>query len=319
MSVKKICAVVLCVLAVFASCAFAEEWKPNKTINIVCPFSAGGDTDFNARQYANYLSKILGTNVIVTNVTGGAGSIATQQVHNAAPNGYTVLFHTTTFLFNYYAGTSKFGLQEMALSSIAGKSAGWCLAVRSDSPYKTLEDIVKASLEKVVTLASGSGRVSSSADCIGTQFILAGAKFRNVEFGGASDKVTGLLGGEIDAIIVPLITAAPYMKSGDFRVLCCFENERSKYFPDVPTAIEEGYNVANPNYYLAVFPKDTPEDIVKTFTDACEKVYQMPEYQDALVKSFSQAPFFLRGEEADKALEEFCDMIQEVRASITKK
>lgn len=296
--------------------AAAAEWRPEKTINIIVPFSAGGDTDFNAREYANFLSDVLHTNVIVTNVTGGGGSIASQQVKDSDPDGYTVLFHTTTFLFNQASGVTDYGLDDFELSCVAGKSAGWCIAVRSDSPYNTLEEMVQASQNTDITLASGSGGVSSSADCIGSQLLAAGAKVRPVEFGGASDKVTGLLGGEVDAIVVPLITAAPYLESGDFKGICVFEQERSKYFPDIPTAAEEGYDAVNPNYYIMMFPKGTPEEIVNTFTGACEKVYQMEEYKTALVESFSQEPYFESGDQARRSLDEFCNMIKEVQTLV---
>lgn len=293
-------------------------WTPTQTINIIVPFSAGGDTDFNAREYANYLSDILGVSVIVTNVEGGSGSIGSQQVKDSNADGYTVLFHTTTFLFNYYAGVTDYGLDDFEFSCVAGKSAGWCLAVKSDCEWETLEEMVEASKETNITLASGSGDVTSSANCIGVQLNAAGAEFRTVEYGGASDKVTGLLGGEIDAIIVPLVTAAPYVESGDFKIICCFEEERSTYFQDVPTAVESGYDVVNPNYYLMMFPEGTPEEVVETFTDACEQVYNMSDYQADLVDSFSQAPYFLRGDEARENLDEFCEMIQEVRATVAE-
>lgn len=280
----------------------AKAWKPNKTITITVAFAPGGDTDYNARMYAEKLGKILGTSVIVTNMTGSGGATASGEVKQAKPDGYNVLFTQTSFFLNKVNGITNYGLEAFELGNVAGRSAGWAVVAPAKLGVKTLKEMVEKSKTERIVLGGTAGATGSM---VGEQLNKLGAKFNVVDYGSATDKVAGLKSGDIQVTVVPILTAMPYIKSGDFVALALAEKERNKAFPDVPTCIEQGFNVSAPTYYFFAFPKGTPKEVIDTFNNACEQVYQSKDYQDKLIKSYSQTPFFQKGDQAKKTLDEF--------------
>ena len=116
---------VVCVLAgsVVLASASSVQW-PRKPVQIIVPYGAGGDTDFNARVLAERLNKVLGGNFVVVNMAGTGGATGARYVKDAANDGYTVLFHHTGFLVSKLSGVSDFGLDAYEFVCIAGRSAG---------------------------------------------------------------------------------------------------------------------------------------------------------------------------------------------------
>lgn len=272
-----------------------EGWKPTDTIVIDVAFAAGGDTDYNARAYADKLSDLLGTPVICSNVTGSNGAIASEEVKNSAGDGYTVLFTQTSFVLNGLSGMTDYGIEAFKLACVAGNSSGWLIVSEKNSGINTLQDLIDKSNEGYLAFGGSTG---ASGSAIGAMLNENGANLSVVDYGSATDKVAGVLSGDIAATVIPILTAWPYVESGDFIPLGLTEYERNSCFPDVPTCIEQGVNVALPTYYFFAFPGDTPDEIVNAFADACQQINESAEYQDLLLNTYSQNPFFARGEEA---------------------
>lgn len=290
--------------------AESTAWKPDQTITIDVAFGAGGDTDYNARMYAEKLGDILGTSVIVANVTGGGGAVASEEVKNASPDGYTVLFTQTSFFLNQAAGITDYGIDAFELGCVAGRSSGWLLVAPAASGITTLEDIVKKSQTESIVYGGSAGATGSM---IGEQFNLAGAKFNVVDYGSATDKVAGMLSGDISVSAIPILTAMPYVESGEFVALGLCEQERNECFPDIPTALEQGYNVVCPTYYFFAFPDGTPSNVVDTFADACQQIYESDTYKDKLYNTYSQVPVFAKGEEAKGILNDFAATVETLK------
>lgn len=268
---------------------------PEQTINIVCCFSAGGDTDYNARLYAEELTELLGVTCVVTNVTGNGGATGAQEVYDADPDGYTVLVNQEALYVNYATGATDFSMDGFELSCVIGKNAGNVVCVSTDSEYETLDDLVEASKTDNVTFAANVG---ATTQVMGTLLNVAGAEFNLVDMGGTTERVAALMGGQVDAIPNAVGTVQQYVDSGDFRALCILEDERSEALPDVPTAIELGYDASFPLYYYFAFPEGTDQAIVDAFADACEIISEMEEVQDAQYEAYAQTPFFLKGDAA---------------------
>lgn len=114
---------------------------PEKPIEIIIPYSPGGDTDFNARAYTEYLSEELGVPVVATNVTGSSGTIASRQVKDAANDGYTVLFSHTVMNVNEMVGIADFGMDDFEIACIAAMSPGEVITVRSDLGVTNLDEL----------------------------------------------------------------------------------------------------------------------------------------------------------------------------------
>ena len=114
------------------------DW-PTKSINMIVPMGAGGDTDFNARTYAKYLEDVLGETVVVTNITGNGGALGSEEVKNASPDGYTCLFYHTCLNINQATGIADYGSEAFETVAVVGKSSGEAVVVRTDAMYDELK------------------------------------------------------------------------------------------------------------------------------------------------------------------------------------
>lgn len=286
----------------------STDW-PQKTLQIIVPFSAGGDTDFHARLYAKYLGDILGQNIIVTNVNGSNGATGSTQVKDASPDGYTALFFHDSMLMNKVVGVSDFDHTAFDLCCGGVVDTSYILAVNASSPYKTLDDLVGAAKNDPgnVTYASSVGGYTYYVGCLLEK--LAGISFNKVDAGGGSERNAALLAKKIDTNVNPYGVMKPYIDSGDFRVLCVFSDERSDLYPDVPTAKEQGYDLTAQRVYFLAFPKGTDPAVIEKMNDAMKQVSEMPEYKEAVEKSYCISPNFMNTQDTksyfDKTMDQF--------------
>lgn len=279
------------------------DW-PKKTIQIIAPFAAGGDTDFNARVYAMYLSKELGVNVVVSNVTGGGGAIGTRKVLDSKPDGYTILFNTSAILVNIVSGAADYTFQDLNVANIAGIRAGDIVAIRADMGIKTMDELMKYSKKNPGKLRLA---ITTGGHNHATALLLknAGLDATLVDAGGTTERMAALLGGHLDIIMNPLGGISDYIKTGKLVALANPIAKRPKYIPEIPTVLESGYNAVNDGYYLWVFPKGVDEAIIAKFNAAVQKICTTnSEYQEKIKTSYMQEPFFAGKEEAKKLLEE---------------
>ncbi|MCI1966456.1 MAG: tripartite tricarboxylate transporter substrate binding protein [Oscillospiraceae bacterium] len=287
----------------------SETNWPQKKLQIVVPFSAGGDTDFHARLYAKYLSNILGQNVIVTNVNGSNGATGSTQVKDASPNGYTALFFHDSMLMNKVVGVTDFDHTAFDICCGGVVDTSYILAVNASSPYKTLDDLVQAAKKDPgkITYASSVGGYTYYVGCLLEK--LTGISLNKVDAGGGSERNAALLAKKIDTNVNPYGVMKPYIDSGDFRVLCVFSDKRSDLYPDVPTAKEQGYDLAAQRVYFLAFPKGTDSAIIEKMNNAMKQVSEMPEYKKAIEKSYCLSPKFKDTQDTksyfDKTIDQF--------------
>jgi Uncharacterized protein conserved in bacteria len=295
--------------------AKTASW-PERPIEIIIPYGAGGDTDFNARAYIEGLSEELGVNVVATNVTGGGGSIASRQVKDADPDGYSVLFFHSAMNVNEIIGVADFGVKDFKLAGIVAKSPGEVITVRADSGFKTLEDMFNYSKEH-----PGELKVAiDTGTMVHVQSLMlqkAGFDVALVDVGGASDRVAALAGGHVDIIINAYGTVKDYLANGEFVALAQTNSERSDGYPDIPTAAEQGYELTLEKHYFFAFPKDTPQEIVDKFGAACEKVSQTPKYADTIMEAYCQEPFFAPADEGMKYMDTFKQVVEGYVSDLT--
>lgn len=298
--------------------ATKTDW-PKKPIQMVVPYNPGGDSDFNARAYAKRLEKVLGQPVVVTNVAGSGGAIGSRQAKDSDPDGYTVLFYHVSMFVNQAVDATDYGLEAFEVASIAGRNGGSVITVNAKSPYKTLDDLVKASKANPGKLTFAAN-IGASTSVMGRSLNDAGGEFNLVDIGDATERVAALMGNQIDAIPNALGTTIPYIQSGDFRALAIIEEERNPLYPDIPTAIEQGYKgVSLPIYYFTAFPKGTPADIVDKFNSACEEVSKLDDYKKEIGDAFMQTPYFVKGDEAKAILEKQQTEILKLKDNLMKK
>ncbi len=295
-----------------------EDW-PTKPLQMVVPFAAGGDTDFHARQYAKYLEEELGQPVAVTNVVGNSGMLAAKEVYDAAPDGYTILFTHSSINVNTAAGTSDIKLEDFEMVRVCGQPAVEAIAVRSDSPYQTLDDLVAAIKEHPGEFVVPASLGATSHYAVLLMEKVCGVELNIVNSGASGDRTAGLKGGNFEFIINPYGTMKSFVDSGDFRILATLGSERSGQFPDVPTAAELGYeDLVSVNAYYIVVPKGTPENVVEKLGAAIDDIStNNEEYAKAIADAHLQDTFLLNKEDsiafAQDELERFMSMSAELK------
>ncbi|ANU42408.1 tripartite tricarboxylate transporter substrate binding protein [Flavonifractor plautii] len=257
---------------------------PSGPVSIVVPASAGGGTDLLARVLAEKLTAKLGQSFVVVNVTGAGGSSGINQVHEAAPDGNTILFFHNALLINNVTGVSDYSYEGFAVGPHVVTDNATGFYVSADAPYSTYPELIDYCKEH-------PGEVTMGVEVGGFTYMMVksfeaatGVQFNLVDVGSNSDKCTALLGGHIDIMPNQYSTAKGYIESGDFVALGFPAEERSAVYPDVPTAKEQGVDWLYNGYEFGFFlPKDTPKGIQDTFDTAVAELMEDEEVQQAIL------------------------------------
>ena len=258
------------------------------------------------------MEKVLGTNFIVTNITGASGAIGLEHARSRKPDGYTLAYMPVESTMLRALGFTdlscadfKFICRVMTIPAT--------VTVRADSEWKTFEDLLayaKAQPEKIQTGNSGTGSIWHVAAASLEE--ASGAKFTHVPFEGAAPAVAALVGKNIQMVTVSPSEVKSNVDSGELKILAVLGEARSSVFPDVKTARELGVDLALQAWGGFAVPKGTPEDVVKILEDAAKTAAN----SEALKKLLKERGFdhaYLSGDEMDKRaaaeLEHFGNLI----------
>jgi tripartite-type tricarboxylate transporter receptor subunit TctC len=292
-------------LAAFGGAAHAEY--PDRTVRIVVPFAPAGGTDLIARTLGQGMSKELGQTVIVENKPGAGTVIGTDLVAKSPPDGYTLVIATLAHAVNpsLLAKLPYNNDTAFAPVSLIGKGPN-VLVVRTESPYKTVKDILDAvKAGKKLTYASqGNG---TSAHLAGEMFTnLTKAELLHVPYRGAGPAMTDLLGGQVDLFFGTAAAVSSMVDQGKLRAIAVTTPEPSPAFKGIPTiaATVPGYSVES--WYGFFVPAGTPAPVITKLNAAIKKAAQSPEFvkkvehEGLVVTASSPAEFdrYVKAEEA---------------------
>lgn len=281
----------------------AAEW-PNGPLQLVVPFGAGGDTDFNARVLSKYLEPEIGVALPVVNMKGAGGTVAARHVKKQKPDGQTILFHHTTFLSSTAMGITDLSYEDFELVGIVAREDGNVIVVPAESPYQSIQELMEASKKQPgeIDLTANTGAMTY---LIGSQLNNAGGEFNFVNVGGASGRLKAILGGNVDVSQNPVGQVKAYVDTGELKALATLSGERMQALPDVPTLKESGYPIELRVQYFFLFPKGTSKDIIEKFSTALQSVINdNKEYADEIWKAYYQKPHWVAPDEAAKQLAE---------------
>jgi len=270
--------------ALAPSAADAQTY-PNRPIRLLHGFSPGGAADALARIVSDGLSKRLGQPVIVEAKPGAGGNIAAAAIANAAPDGYTLGLVTgahaisgTLYKKLAYDPTNSF---EMVSTLVY---YALVIAVRADSPAKTLPDLIAMAKQKPNELSFGSVGFGSTHHLAGELLTAtAGIKMVHVPYRGDAPSVTSLLGGDVPVIVGTTVLLAGQIESGAIRGLAVTSPTRTPLLPNVPSAEEaglKGYDVRT--WAGLLLPKGTPADIVQKLNAETASMLADPAVKKAL-------------------------------------
>ena len=243
---------------------------PTKPVQLLIPFGAGGAADLMGRALASGAKPALGQPIVAVNRPGAGGGIMYSALKASRPDGYTVGWNSTSILTSTNIGNVPF--KYTAFDNICRIGfTGMPIAVRADSPWKNFKEFIayaKANPGKIKIGNAGTGSGTHlTAVLIEKEF---GIKVVHVPLGGKR-RVPSLLGGEVEAICVPVPEVAPQVKAGKARIIAMTTPERDPAYPDIPTIKEMGYPVAIELFRGISVPKGTPGDAIKKLEDAFKK------------------------------------------------
>jgi len=271
---------------------------PDKPIQLIVPYSAGGSTDVLARAIAQVAPKHFPQPVVVVNKTGGGGIPGRVDVVKSRPDGYTLLFgwgsgedlvvpHQRPLPYDIFKDFET--VCRMSVHSIV-------LAVPANSPHKTLADLVKAGKAKdlIASVSTKGGSVDITYLLFGKA---AGINVITVPGSGGADAITKLVGGHVDFGGGHPSEVLPHFKAGRLRGLAVAFEKRDPSVPDVPTFKESGYDVVTAGSVKGVaVPKNTPKEIVAYLEKKFKEVADDPDFQK-IMKDIGQPVLYQNAEE----------------------
>jgi tripartite-type tricarboxylate transporter receptor subunit TctC len=276
-------------LAAVAFTASAQTDYPNHPVTIVVPFPPSGVADITARPVAEAMTRILKQSFVVENKPGAGGGVGMQYVAHAKPDGYTLLMALSSISIipeaDKVLGRSPM-YQLNQLVPIARFTADpTVLAVRADSPYKSVKDLIDAARKAPGTIPYGSsGNYGTMHVPMEMLDNAAGVKMLHVPFTGAGPAIVALLGGQVDAISTGPSTVMGHLKAGKVRVLATWGEARHPALPDVPTLKELGYDAVFSQWTGLFAPAGTPQAIIDKLRAASRQVVADPTFRNALEK-----------------------------------
>ena len=253
--------------------AHAQDAYPSKPIALIVPFPPGGVADIVARPAADAMSRVLNAPIVIENKAGAGGAIGMAYVAKAKPDGYTLLLALSSISILPEADriTGRAPMFQLdQLVPIARLTADpTVLAVRADSPWKTLQDFVADAKKRPGAITYGSSGNYGTMHVPMEMFAgSAGVKMLHVPYTGAGPAVIGLLGGNIDAVASGPSTIIQHVKAGKLRVLASWGDKRLASLPDVPTLTESGYEAVFFQWSGLFAPAGTPEPVIVRLREA---------------------------------------------------
>ena len=274
MSLKRSLALAAAIIVpAIAGVASAQDVWPSKPITLIVPFPPGGVADIVGRPFADALSRELKQPVVIENKPGAGGGIGMGAVAKAKPDGYTLLLALSSISILPEADKvlGRAPLYQLdQFTPIARLTADpTVLAVRADSPWKTLQDFVEDARKRPGAITYGSSGNYGTMHMPMEMFAhSANVKLLHVPFTGGGPAVIGLLGGQVDALSTGPSTVLQHVKAGKVRVLASWGDHRLASLPDVRTLSESGFDAIFFQWSALFAPAGTPEPVVARLREA---------------------------------------------------
>ncbi len=260
--------------------------RKGSIISLIVPYPPGGGMDVAARVLAPNLEAELGAHIQIVNKGGAGSQVGITYATQAKPDGYTVGMVQWPHVTGIYVDPSRqavFGPKDLVYVALQCLDP-FAVAVRMDSPYKSVKDLVEAAKRKPEGLRVSSTGINSPEQIAWLQLEeLTGARFAIVQFEGGGPGVTSLLGGHIDSFMGGLAAVLGQAKGNTLRVIGTLDKSARALLPDVKDMEEQGYGEFFPTVRGWFVPKGTPSEIVEILGAAIKRVSDDKDYQKRLM------------------------------------
>jgi tripartite-type tricarboxylate transporter receptor subunit TctC len=259
---------------------------------LVVPFSPGGGTDTFARIVKKAIEddRLLPQPIVIINLDGAGGTIGSRRVKNAKPDGYTILILHEAIVTAQYSGQAPYGPE--AFVPIAGMAKlGLVIAVREDSPYQNLGDLLAAAKGRPDELVFAAN-LGAPVHFVGLRMEQGypGATFRFTQTGGGTKRLHAVKGGHAAVTAFSIEEFLRYESAG-MRALAFCDVQRHPALPDVLTTHEQGIDLTHINMQFWWAPKHTPSERIEVLADALEKATETDYVRRKLAEIYSQTAF----------------------------
>ena len=306
-------------LVLFAGSVFAQSY-PSKPIRIAVAFPPGGPVDIIARLIGPKLSEILGQPVVVENKVGASGNVATAEVAKSAPDGYTLLTHSSAYAVNpsLFKNAGYDPNKDLLPIAVVAQQANIIL-VNASFPAKTLEELRKQAMSRKLAFASPGAGTTPHLTAENLFHVRWKADITHIPFKGAGPAVAGLLSGEPPIGCMAGSGPMSNIKAGKFRALAVSSAKRLPQMPEVPTLNELGYPGMEDYTWVGIFaPAGTPRDVAQKLNDAVLRAIQAPDMRerlDGLAFEPTAAPLKETAEYVRVEVEKWRRVVRETKAT----
>ncbi len=257
---------------------------PNRPVELVVAYGAGGGTDVLARAFSEASRKHFSQSITVTNKPGASGAIGLTDVLNAKPDGYKIAMLTVELTTLPHVGVIKFSYEDFAPIAMLNADPA-AITVKADAPWNTVEEFLAAAKK-----APGEFRVGNSG--AGSIWHLAaaavedktGVKFNHIPYPGAGPAILSLMGGHIEAVSVSAAEVTTQVNAGKLKTLAVMADKRLKGFESVPTLKERNIDVAISAWRGIGAPKTTPPEIIAILKNLAAKTAAEPAFREIMDK-----------------------------------
>lgn len=274
---------ILALLLLAAGTAFGQPF-PSKPIRMVVAFPPGGPVDVVARLLSPKMSETLGQSIVIENVGGGGGNIAAQRVAKSAPDGYTVLAHSSAYAVNpTLIGNLGFDAEKDMTAIAVVASQANLIFVHADFPAKSLKELLERARTEKLAFASPSSGTTPHLTGENLFRLRAKVDITHIPFKGAGPAMTAVLGGQPPIGVLAGTAPLPHVKAGKIRVLAVSSAKRLAALPDVPTLNELGFSGMEDYTWVGLFvPAGVPAEVAQKLNAALLAAVRSPEVKERL-------------------------------------
>lgn len=273
---------VLISLVWFGDQALAQT-KITRPIRMIVPYVPGGGTDTLGRLMAVHIGKGFGQQVVIDNRAGGSSTIGTQMIAQAVPDGQTIGIVDAAFVTNpsLFPRLPYDTLKDFSLIALVA-TAPMVLVVSSNSPAKTVKDLIAAAKAQPGTMTYGTAGAGSATHLAAEQLrIVGGIEVIHVPYKGSGQSITELMGGHLSFAFTTQGTARPHVGGGRLRALGITSLTRTAVMPDVPTFIEAGFGKVDTTTITGIIgPARLPRDFVQRVNAIVVQAVQTPDLKE---------------------------------------
>jgi len=270
----------LVLAASLAALHAAADAYPSRPVRVVVPYAPGGGTDVVARVLAQKMSADLKQQFIVENRGGAGGTIGTEVVAKAAPDGYTLMLVPTSHVINPSIYKLPYDTEKAFAPISMVASTPILVAVPVASPVHDLKELVKIAHTQPEAVANYGSAGTGTVFHLATEMFKRknGIEATHIPYKGGGPAVLALVAGEVQLVFETMLSLQPQVKAGKARALAVASRQRSPLLPDVPTATEQGFpELVATNDYMFFAPAGTPQPVVDAIYASLAKALKDPD------------------------------------------